>query len=391
MNRPAWFLAWRYVATHRLQAGLLTAALGLVLALPLCLHFMVRATQQNMEARAQGTPQLLGARGSALDLMLAGLYFKRQALPALQQRDALSLRQSGLAQVIPLDLRFHAQGAAIVGTELDYFAFRGLKPAQGRLFARLGECVVGAALAGSRGLKVGDSVYSSQEQLFDLAGVYPLKMRISGVLAPNSSADDEALFVDLKTAWIIAGMAHGHDDVAKNKAEQLSQSAKHTVANASVRTFNEVTPDNEAGFHFHGNTQDYPLSAAIVLPRDAKAEAILAGRFQGSKTQAQLIRPAEQYRTLISTLFELQRLSLALFAAILLAASAIAALVFALSFRLRQREFHTLTELGVPAAALRRSKLLEVVIIGLMSIAGSLILSSLVAVLSHSWVRWLLS
>jgi putative ABC transport system permease protein len=163
------------------------------------------------------------------------------------------------------------------------------------------------------------------------------------------------------------------------------------VANASVRTFNEVTPDNEAGFHFHGNTQDYPLSAAIVLPRDAKAEAILAGRFQGSKTQAQLIRPAEQYRTLISTLFELQRLSLALFAAILLAASAIAALVFALSFRLRQREFHTLTELGVPAAALRRSKLLEVVIIGLMSIAGSLILSSLVAVLSHSWVRWLLS
>jgi putative ABC transport system permease protein len=227
--------------------------------------------------------------------------------------------------------------------------------------------------------------------LFDLAGVYPLKMRISGVLAPNSSADDEALFVDLKTAWIIAGMAHGHDDVAKNKAEQLSQSAKHTVANASVRTFNEVTPDNEAGFHFHGNTQDYPLSAAIVLPRDAKAEAILAGRFQGSKTQAQLIRPAEQYRTLISTLFELQRLSLALFAAILLAASAIAALVFALSFRLRQREFHTLTELGVPAAALRRSKLLEVVIIGLMSIAGSLILSSLVAVLSHSWVRWLLS
>ena len=46
--------------------------------------------------------------------------------------------------------------------------------------------------------------------VFDLSGTYPLKMRVVGVLEKSGSADDDAVFVDLHTEWIISGIGHGH-------------------------------------------------------------------------------------------------------------------------------------------------------------------------------------
>ena len=41
------------------------------------------------------------------------------------------------------------------------------------------------------------------ENLFDIAGVYPLKMEVVGILEATHTSDDLGIFVDLKTAWII--------------------------------------------------------------------------------------------------------------------------------------------------------------------------------------------
>ena len=65
-------------------------------------------------------------------------------------------------------------------------------------------------IEGYLGLGPGDSLVSSPENFFDLAGVYPLKMEIVGVLETSDSPDDLAVFTDLKTNWIIMGLGHGH-------------------------------------------------------------------------------------------------------------------------------------------------------------------------------------
>lgn len=388
----AFHLARCYVLRHRLQTVLLAGALGLVLALPLAVRLLVRAAESTLRERSASTPQVIGARGSALDLLLTALYFKRQPLPPLPARLLDEVRQTGLGTAIPLHLRFHAQGAPIVGTQLEYFRLRRLHPAQGRLFGRLGDCVVGARLARQRGLKPGDAVFSSQEQVFDLAGIYPLKMRLTGVLAPSGSADDDAVFVDLKTAWLIEGLAHGHDDLARapDSAVLERRTDGSVVGNASVRLFNEVTDANLAGFHFHGDTGGYPVSAIIVAPRDAKAEALLAGRYLDTSQPAQLIRPRDEFDALMRTLFRAERLALALFAATTGAAATVAVLVFALSFRLRRREFSTLDDLGVSRRSLALTKLLEIGLVGLLSLAVALLLTALVGWQAGRWVTLLL-
>ncbi len=391
MITPAYQLAWRYVARHRLQTLLLAGALSLVISLPLCLRVLVQATETAMHERAVSTPQLLGARGSALDLMLSALYFKKQPLPAIEMKHLDDLRATDLGTAIPLDVRFHAQDAPIVGTEIEYFDFRHLRLAQGKMIARLGDCVLGARLAAQRGLKPGDSIFSTQEQVFDMAGVYPLKMRITGVLTANGTPDDDAVFVDLKTVWLISGLAHGHDDVATAQEAVLKKEGDNTVANASVRMFNEVTDRNINSFHFHGDTGAYQASAIIIVPRDAKSEALLAGRYLKGTLPVQLIRPSEQFAALMSTLFQMQSLAISVLAITLGAALAIAALVFALSFRLRQREFTTLGDIGISPGALSLTKLLEISLVGSAGLLIALTITALVQANAQVWVRLLLA
>lgn len=361
-------LAWRYVARHRSQTVLLAAALGLVLALPLSIRVIVRSAETAMRARAVATPQVIGARGSALDLLLTALYFKRQPLPTLTVKNLDEVRAAKLGTAIPLYTRFHAQEAPIVGTGLDYFSFRKLTLREGRIFARLGDCVVGSSLAKKQGLTVGGHLFSSQEQVFDLAGIYPLKMRITGILSANGTSDDEAVFADLKTTWLIEGLAHGHDDLVTQDAI-LQKEAGNVVGNASVRMYNEVTEKNLSSFHFHGDLSAYPLSAILMQPADAKAEALLAGRYLKSDNPAQMIRPLDEFESLMSTLFQIETLALVILALLALAALSVAALVFALTFRLRKREFMTLDDLGISGRALVVTKLFEIALVTVLGLA----------------------
>jgi putative ABC transport system permease protein len=384
-------LAWRYVTRHPRQTALLAAALALVIALPLCLRVLVKATESAMHERAVSTPLLLGARGSSLDLMLSTLYFKHQPLPAIDMRHVEDTRTLALGVAIPLDVRFQAQGTPIVGTALEYFSFRNLPISKGRMMTRLGDCVLGARVAAVRGLMPGDSIFSSQEQVFDMAGVYPLKMRVTGVLQANGSADDDAVFVDLKTTWLISGLAHGHENVSATQDAVLKKEGDNTVANASVRIFNEVTDQNLNSFHFHGDTGSYQISAAIIMPNDAKAEAILAGRYLKSSLPVQVIRPKEEFESLMGTLFRMQNLALMILSVSLAAALAITTLVFALSFRLRRREFRTLEDLGISPSDLVWTKALEIGMVGGAGLLLAVIITLVVQSQASSWIRLLLT
>ncbi len=383
-------LAARYVLRHRLQSALLAGALGLVFALPLCLRVLISHAQQELRARAAATPQIVGTRGSALDLMMTALYFKRENLLPLPMGVLTALRQNHSAAAIPLHVRFQAQGAPIIGTELEYFTFRGLHLTAGKQLSRLGDCVVGATVARQRRLQAGGHVFSSPEQAFDMAGVYPLKMRITGILAPSGTPDDEAVFVDLKTAWLIEGRSHGHDDLQKDQSVVLKKEEDgNIVGNAAVRMFNEVTDKNIASFHFHGDVSTYPISAIIVLPQDAKAEALLAGRYARSKEQ-QLIRPRDEMEALLTQLVRLEGFAASALLLTATAALLVTALVFALSFRLRAREFATLEDVGVSRVSLITVKVLEVLIIGIVAVIIGLILLQISSLTAPHLLRWAL-
>ena len=374
--RDVLYMAWRYLAYNRFKTLILILSITLIIFLPAAMRILVKQSATALTARAEATPLLVGAKGSPLELVLNSLYFESDTPPVMRYREVERIALSGLASAIPIYNRFDARGYPIVGTTLDYFDFRGLRIAEGEQMVMIGECVLGAEVAAGVGIAPGGSIISSPESVYDLAGAYPLKMRAVGVLAPSGTPDDRAIFVDLKTAWIIEGLAHGHQELSKPEAAGavLRRGEDGIVANASVMQYKEITPDNIDSFHFHGDQGEFPVTGVIAVPDDTKSGTLLRGRYLGKDEPMQILRPSEVVDDLLATVLTVQKYVVAGVALIGLSALATAVLVFMLSLRLRRREIETMRRIGGARGrvfALLASEIAAVVLASLL-LAGAL-------------------
>ena len=368
------YLAWRYLVFHRWKTVVLVAALTLILFLPVGLRVLVRQGAERLVARAVATPLLVGAPGSPTELVLSSLYFESDVQETLPYSEAARIRDTGLAEAIPLHVRFRVRDQPIVGTTPEYFAFRGLHAVDGRFAAVLGEAVLGDRAARDLGVAVGDHVISSPESLFDIAGVYPLRMPVVGVLAPSDSPDDDAVFVDVKTAWVIQGLGHGHEDLSRPEAAPgvLEREGNVVIGNAAVVQYNEITAENIDSFHFHGDPSRFPLTAVIAVPRDEKASALLQGRYQ-EVPGVRMVRPEVVMGDLLATVFTVERYVVAGAVGVGLATLATVVLVFLLSLRQRARERETLEKIGAAPRAIRVLMASEAVFV--LLVAGAMALT----------------
>ena len=358
------YIAWRYLVFNKVRSATLIACITLIAFLPMALQLILEESQQLLQSRANSTPLLLGARGSALDLVMNSLYFDDEVPEIISMQAADEITDTGLAYAIPLYIRFQARNKPIVGTSIDYFDFRNLQIAQGRMLAVLGESVIGAGVAEEYGLAPGDSIVSSPDTLFDLAGAYPLKMTVAGILERSHTPDDQAVFVDLKTAWVIEGLGHGHEDLSRTRDSSviLNRSEDSVTANAKLFQYTEITEENMEGFHFHGDASIYPLTALLVVPDDAKAATLLRGRYLENQ-QYHIVRPTEVIQGLMENIFRIKRVIDAVIAIVGLATVLAITLVFALSVRLRQRELTTIFKLGCSRMTAVKLIAAEIVII----------------------------
>ncbi len=131
------YLVRRYLRANPGKSAVLVGSLSLLLYLPAGLQVLVDRSAIQLRVRADSTPLLLGAKGSSLDLALRALYFEGEVPAALEYRQVQRVRDSGLADPIPLHVRFRVGEHPVVGTSLDYFRFRGLRVESGRPFAML--------------------------------------------------------------------------------------------------------------------------------------------------------------------------------------------------------------------------------------------------------------
>lgn len=341
-------LSWHYVTFYRWKSALLVACIALTCYLPLLLTMLLDQFHRQLAARSVATPLVVGAPGSGLELTLHALHFAHPPQRTLAYREYRALAAGEMGQAVPLYGRFRARGYPIVGTTLDYFVLRELRLAQGRLLTTLGDCVLGAEVAARLNLRPGDRLLSDRENVLDIAGLYPLKMNVVGVLAPNQTPDDRAVFVDVKTAWVIEGLGHGHDDVVRetDEAKILRREDDNVVASAAVLPYTEITAENLASFHFHGDQEDFPLTAIVVWPRDEKSETILLGRYQAARATAQMVVPRQVIEELMAMVFRVKRFFDANTALVGLAAALLLGLVILLSLRLRAGEMQTMFKLG---------------------------------------------
>jgi putative ABC transport system permease protein len=380
------YLAWRYLTYNKIKTCVLVACITTIAALPLSLEILLKESERQLALRAKSSPLLIGAKGSALDLVMNSLYFNDEMPEPIEMAAVEQVMDTGLAAPIPLYVRFYARGFPIVGTTLDYFEFRQLQIEQGEQFGMLGQCVIGAGVARQLDLQPGDFMISSPETLFDIAGIYPLKMTITGVLSPSHSADDLAVFVDIMTSWVIQGLGHGHQDVTTTSDSSviLKKNAANVTANAKLMQYSEITKENIESFHLHGDQASFPLTSVLVIPNDQKSSTLLQGRYLEGQTPYQVVRPKEVIDALLATIFKIRNVLDAVIFLVGITTLLALALVFSLSLRLREREIDVIFKLGCSRATIARLLGAEILII--IVISGTVCLGLLTLVVHYDQV-----
>jgi putative ABC transport system permease protein len=229
-------LAWRYLWSRPLVSALNLLLLSLGLAAVGFVLLVSEQIESGMRRDLAGIDLVVGAKGSPMQIMLAGVFHLDVPTGNIPLRTLDTLRAQPLvARAVPISLGDSLKGHRIVGTTPEYLELYGASIGAGRLWSAPMQAVLGADVARRTGLKPGDRFAGSHglgEQGDAHAGH---DYEVVGVLAPSGSVLDRLVLTDLASVWQVHEVMHGpagaaaHDDHDEHEDHDADAQAAREV------------------------------------------------------------------------------------------------------------------------------------------------------------------
>ena len=214
-------IAFRYLWSRPLSAALNLLLLALGLASISFVWITSAQMDQAFERDLAGIDAVVGAKGSPMQLILAGVFHidvppGNIPLEAVQQLE----KDPRVAQLIPISLGDTFRGFRIVGTTPAYAAHYGVKLSQGAWWSQPMQTVVGTQVAKNTGLAVGNSFYGSHGLggTGHVHGEFPYT--VTGVLAPCGCVLDRLVLTATESVWKVHEKATALDEEDQKILEQ---------------------------------------------------------------------------------------------------------------------------------------------------------------------------
>src|SRR3990167_9195910 len=223
-------LSWHYLWSRPLAAVLNLLLLTLGLAAITLVLLVAAQLDRAFERDLNGIDLVAGAKGSPLQLILAGVFHIDVPTGNIPLQDVQELAQHPMvAQTIPLSLGDSYQGYRIVGTTPDYVAHYDATLAQGQLWQAPMEAVLGAAAArgmvrpGQTGTPLVGATFEGSHGLGGgghAHGDHPYT--VAGVLAPCGCLLDRLTLPATESVWQVheSATAVDADDLQALQAER---------------------------------------------------------------------------------------------------------------------------------------------------------------------------
>jgi len=240
-------LAWSYMRARPLGTLLSVVLLALGVG---TIGFVLIVNGQigdSLNRDAQGIDLVVGAKGSPIQLILAGIFHLDAPTGNVPLTAAQDLGRNPLIKrVIPISLGDSFRGYRIVGTSPDYVQLYHGAFGSGRLWSEAMEAVLGSTVAAKTGLKVGDRFVGSHG-LTEGAPVHgDAVYTVAGILKPTGTVLDRLVLVNTESVWFVH---EGHTDAnehEKHAAERevtvlLIQYASPLAAASLPRKINSET------------------------------------------------------------------------------------------------------------------------------------------------------
>ena len=197
-------LAWSYLRARPL--GTLLNVLLLALGVGTIGFVLIVNGQigRSLDRDAKGIDLVVGAKGSPLQLMLAGIFHLDVPTGNIPLKAADELARNPLVKrVIPLSIADSFGGFWIVGTTPDYIDLYHASLANGQPFSDRMQAVLGATVAARTGLGVGDRFVGSHGLAEGGPAHGDSVYTVVGVLAPSGTVLDRLALVDQQSIWFV--------------------------------------------------------------------------------------------------------------------------------------------------------------------------------------------
>ena len=228
-------LAWAYARRRPLSTLLVVVMLALGVATVALTLLVTHELEARLTRDAAGIDLVVGAKGSPLQIVLAGVYHADVPPGNIPLSAIDTLRRNPLvAQVIPLALGDSFNGPRIVGTEPGLVALYGGTLEKGKLWSLPMDAVLGSEVARTSRLRVDDRFVGSHG-LAEGGGPHAdARYAVTGVLAPTGTVLDRLVLTSLASVWRVHEHDHDADAVAQREVTLALVKYRTPLAAASL-------------------------------------------------------------------------------------------------------------------------------------------------------------
>jgi putative ABC transport system permease protein len=218
-------LSLSYVRARPLQTALSLLLLALGVATVVLLILVIGQLEERMQRDARGIDLVVGAKGSPMQLILAGIYHADAPTGNIPFSFLDSLSKNKLVKrAMPLALGDSWRGYRVVGAGKEYLEHYGAEFAAGGMFEKEMDVVLGAEVAARTRTGVGATFTGAHGISGGGAEHADAPFKVVGVLAKTNSVLDRLVLTSIESVWEVHH-EHGKKDSEKEVTVVLIQYA----------------------------------------------------------------------------------------------------------------------------------------------------------------------
>jgi putative ABC transport system permease protein len=354
-------LSLAYIRARALNSALNVLLLALGVATIAVLLLFTHQFEQRLERDSKGIDLVVGAKGSPLQLILSSVYHVDIPTGNIPLADAEKLKTNPLIKTtVPLALGDSYEGFRIVGTNHDYVSLYEGKTAEGRLWEKPYEAVLGSEAVAHARLRIGDKFVGSHGLVEGGEKHEHSPYTIVGLLAPSGSVLDRLVLTSVESVWEIHGQGAQDKDEDEDEEDSDPNKPKHLQPQELTAVLAQYAS---------------PMAAAI-LPRQINSQSAL-----------QAASPAFESARLLN-LVGVGVQTVQAFALILILCAGLSVFI-ALYNALRERSYDlaVMRTLGASRGKLLAAILIEGLILASGGVALGLVLGHLLTQVLGAWLH----
>lgn len=212
-------LSWKNLLHKPLNLALTLILFALGVGLISLLLNLNNQVEENFNKNLAGIDLVLGAKGSPLQLILCSMYHVDNPTGNInigKSKAFLNPRHPLIKDAVPLSLGDSYRNYRIVGTTYDILELYNAELAEGDLWANNMEVTVGAAVAHSLHLHIGDT-FKSSHGLVEGIEEHEHDFTVVGILQPTGSVIDQLVLCNTQSIW--DSHAHAGSATAEGDAD----------------------------------------------------------------------------------------------------------------------------------------------------------------------------